>query len=807
MKAAWKRFWILSLLVTSMPCLSAPLRNFPRTLRQPDGTILHCFATGDEFYNRLHDAADFTIIQDTTSGFFVYAALTKTGLVPTSYIPGRDDPETVGLVRGVRLPRAIVDARREQHLTDGSTGMRLRIARAPRKGVINNIVIFIRFSGEGDFCGPPAAYRAIFNGEGSPNSVYTYFKEVSYSTLEISSTLLPVPDDTLIASFEDSHPRSYYMPFGPTNPDGYTGGDDGSERTKREHTLLKNAVSAVASEVPVDLKLDGDGDGRVDNVTFIVKGGTEGWGSLLWPHMWVLYTASATLNGKAVWTYNFQIEDALASSGVGVLCHEMFHSLGAPDLYHYSHDGLEPVFKWDLMEYDLNPPQHMGAYMKHRYGEWIARIDTISASGTYGLSPLTSATANSYIIRSPVSIREYYLLEYRKRTSVFESSIPGEGLLVYRINTARDGAGNAGGAPDEVYVYRPGGTLLSNGSPDRANFSAKVSRTALTDAMNPPGFLSDGNPGGLSISGIGMPGATITFTVVIGAPMVVTGGSIVLDAASTVVGGSVNPLGDSTVYRFEYGPTLTYGSQTPAHGAGTGSGAVLVSDSLRGLAPMTPYHYRIVASNARGESQGADSIFLTLPGPPPAVSLLSPVHGATIDADSVTFAWRTVTGDVDCYALELGTDSTFHNSAVDSAISDTSFVMRQLDAPMVYWWRVRAKNPVGWGPASEIWAFRTSMVNSGESPEEIPAEFSLLQNYPNPFNPSTTIEYTLPRDGDVVIELYDALGRRVGELVHARMAPGRHRVTLNNAGLASGAYFYRMLAGQFRSTRLMLIMR
>ena len=87
------------------------------------------------------------------------------------------------------------------------------------------------------------------------------------------------------------------------------------------------------------------------------------------------------------------------------------------------------------------------------------------------------------------------MLEYRKRDGTFEGSLLGEGLLVYRINMSL--TGNAGGPPDEVYVYRPGGTRFVNGAPDSAAMSANVGRTSLNDSTNPGIFLSDGSPGGI----------------------------------------------------------------------------------------------------------------------------------------------------------------------------------------------------------------------------------------------------------------------------------------------------------------------
>jgi len=143
-------------------------------------------------------------------------------------------------------------------------------------------------------------------------------------------------------------------------------------------------------------------------MVFIVRGATTAWATLLWPHRWVLYNETVYINGKRVWDYNLQVEDHLNNSGPGVLCHEMFHSLSAPDLYHYNSAPYVSVGPWDLMDNNHNPPQFMGAYMKYRYGGWIESIPEITECGTYTLSPLSEPENNSFKIISVLFLPQYF---------------------------------------------------------------------------------------------------------------------------------------------------------------------------------------------------------------------------------------------------------------------------------------------------------------------------------------------------------------------------------------------------------------
>jgi M6 family metalloprotease-like protein len=507
---------IICLIISFAAGYAAYVENIPQELTQPDGLQIVCFLTGDEFHVRLHDADNYTIIQDPATGYYVYARSAGIGLTATNLIVGRDDPRRSGLIPGADLAPEEIRRLRERFPYMANEG-----AAAPPTGTINNVVVYIRFADQSEFTDSVAYYNRMFNNSApGTSSMYNYFREASYNTLDVLSYFYPTPPGVFEISFQDSHNRNYYLPYNSaSNPEGY---QNDTELRLREHGLLRDAVNAISAQVPPSLIIDGDNDGYVDNVCFIIRGDHSAWADLLWPHRWALYTYAVYINSKRVWDYNLQLEMFFKQhSDVGVLCHEMSHSVGYPDLYHYYYGtGLSPCGPWDLMCSSPNPPSHMGAYMKNYYTGWIATIPQITVSGTYWVKPITSTTKNAYWIASPNSSTEYFVVEYRRKIGTFEGVLPGSGLLVYRINGSFAGQGNAqydgSSIFDEVYIYRPGGTPTTNGTVNSANFSSDVGRTAINDSTNPSSFLHDGSPGGLRISAVSSAGDSISFYVDLG---------------------------------------------------------------------------------------------------------------------------------------------------------------------------------------------------------------------------------------------------------------------------------------------------
>ena len=108
--------------------------------------------------------------------------------------------------------------------------------------------------------------------------------------------------------------------------------------------------------------------------------------------------------------------------------------------------------------------------------------------------------------------------------------------------------------------------------------------------------------------------------------------------------------------------------------------------------------------------------------------------------------------------------------------------------------------------------FEGSSAAQGPGPQvvqqdPVPTEFGLGQNFPNPFNPTATIRYALPTDANVSLEVYNALGQRVAQLVDQPMAAGYHDVVFNASQLASGIYIYKIQAGSFVQSRKMILLK
>jgi hypothetical protein len=193
------------------------------------------------------------------------------------------------------------------------------------------------------------------------------------------------------------------------------------------------------------------------------------------------------------------------------------------------------------------------------------------------------------------------------------------------------------------------------------------------------------------------------------APTATTGPATAVGSTTAKVTGTVVPGGQSTTWHVEYGTTTTYGSQTASVNAGSGNAAVSITSTLANLKPGATYHYRVVAKNTAGTSNGGDAVFTTLV--PPNV-----VTGA---ATGIGTTSATLNGTVDpnsrdtTFYFEYGTSTSYGTkTAVRSAGAGTSpqneaTAIANLQVGRTYHFRIVATSDAGTTTGADA-TFKTS---------------------------------------------------------------------------------------------------
>jgi hypothetical protein len=107
---------------------------------------------------------------------------------------------------------------------------------------------------------------------------------------------------------------------------------------------------------------------------------------------------------------------------------------------------------------------------------------------------------------------------------------------------------------------------------------------------------------------------------------------------------------------------------------------------------------------------------------------------------------------------------------------------------------------------------KNSFVGIKPTSSEIPLVFDLSQNYPNPFNPTTKINFSLPQATNVTLKIYDITGREIVTLINEKLQPGKYStdwagLDRNYQQVASGVYFYKMVAGNNIATKRMVLIK
>ena len=129
----------------------------------------------------------------------------------------------------------------------------------------------------------------------------------------------------------------------------------------------------------------------------------------------------------------------------------------------------------------------------------------------------------------------------------------------------------------------------------------------------------------------------------------------------------------------------------------------------------------------------------------------------------------------------------YHPNAVASSLVAPILVQQMFDAARDYEWII----------AGEVTETNSKSITN----------YTLSQNYPNPFNPSTDINFTLAKSGNINLKVYDISGSEVATLVDGFMTSGKHSVKFNSKDSTSGIYFYKLKTDNFTATRKMLLIK
>ncbi|GAB5409263.1 MAG: hypothetical protein BalsKO_16280 [Balneolaceae bacterium] len=139
---------------------------------------------------------------------------------------------------------------------------------------------------------------------------------------------------------------------------------------------------------------------------------------------------------------------------------------------------------------------------------------------------------------------------------------------------------------------------------------------------------------------------------------------------------------------------------------------------------------------------------------------------------------------------------------VPDNVGGDTFIYAQIDTENSIS-EIHENNNIAWVLLNETLPISVSNENVTESINE----FKLHQNYPNPFNPTTNISYSLQTNQNVVLVIFDIMGRKVSTLVNERQHAGSHNILFDASNLSSGIYLYRLSNNEFSLSKKMVLLK
>jgi M6 family metalloprotease-like protein len=499
-----------------------PASNEERTVTQPDGAVLHLRLWGDEFVHGWQTLDGFTVVKNSSSGYWEYTVRDVSGnLAPSGVVVGKGSPP---------VPAHLYPS--EGVISAARRALRPALpapAGPPKSGNVNIPVLLINFPDKGNIKTSTEYQNNLFNGGASgPGDLKDYYREVSYNALTLSSGPGGIPN--WVTADND---RSYYNTY------------------DRVRGLVTEAIQKADAAGFNFAPYDNDNNGSVDAVVVVYAGCAPYWGAgpwcvdpppdAMWPHQWTL-AIPVTVDGKQASVYTLQSELLwyTTMSTIGVFAHELGHTFELPDLYDIDYDS-EGTGHWGLMGSGCwtsnNPgtengesPAHMSAWEKWFMG-WVTPT-LIQGSTNNSSIPQVETNATVYqLLPNPGGVDwrfgtsgsgEYFLVENRQQTG-FDRGLDGCGLLIWHVDETRPGDNTANMDENRrlVDLEEADGLEDLNGVGNRGDtgdpYRGSSGNTTFNNSSTPNSKLYSGAASGVSVSNISA-GCLATMTADLSSP-------------------------------------------------------------------------------------------------------------------------------------------------------------------------------------------------------------------------------------------------------------------------------------------------
>ena len=620
-----KKFYcifLIGFILTSANLFAVPAYPLPIDVKQPDGITLNITLKGDEYVSWAESSDGYTLLRNSNN-FWEYAQRNAQGDLALSgriakNIQQRDAADNAFLSQiqkkmgysssQVTAFHQIKQARqqamdKEMQRATSQSGTPQRISHI--SGVVRAPLILVDFPGK-PFTRTAAEFELLCNqanytatADGAiTGSVNDYFKTSSYNQLDFQVDVWgPFTMDYSIAHYDDE-----------------VGGNP--------RLMAQEAVIAAHNAGCNFADYDVDNDDYVDGVHIIYAGydqsAGEPAGQGIWAHAWNI--PSLYLDGKRVYRYSCSSELRNTSSSapgalgkityIGVICHELSHVFGLPDLYDtdYGGSGGQSVHvdQWCLMasgswNNDGMTPALHSAWCRNELG-WATIITLEDPADITIPNPATQCDIYKITTTTP---NEYFLLENRQKQG-WDEYIPASGLLIYHVDE-NNGLSNKNPAHRGLYVKQAGGNATSTSKNRATDPYPQSANDSFTDNSIPNSKSWAGTDTDKPVTDIihDIVNKTITFQFIGGATTCLRPTKVYVDNITTYSADIYwIPFGIETSWKLSYKKqsestfTETIVTNSPYH--------------LSGLDVGTDYDIQIRAICSDAESYARPSTFKTL---------------------------------------------------------------------------------------------------------------------------------------------------------------------------------------------------